>query len=184
MPVPVSRVMMLSVQRKADNRKPFFIVHEYFHLVQYGATYFRNGWFLEGMATWAEDSVSEIKKYPNDLAIPLKLRSKTYENQIFEKKYSTAKTLWFPIAISKKDKAKIPASLIKKYKYVDGTPVFHDDVIYGANVMRDIIHKMKDKEEVAAANFGGFENWRKKGQRDEQNNEIIMDCVREVYYSR
>lgn len=157
--------------------------HEYFHLIQYGATYFRNGWFLEGMARWSEDSVSKINQYPSGSNVSDKLKNKGAMNQIFQEKYTTAKTLWFPLAIKMKDKVRIPENIMKKYRYVDGTPVFHDDVIYGANVMLAVIREMKSKEEVAAENFGGMAEWRKNGQRDEQNNEIIMDCVRNVYYS-
>ena len=86
--------------------------------------------------------------------------------------------------MSKKDKAKIPADMIKNYKYVDGSPVFHDDIFYGPNVMREVLRKMKSREEIAAANFGGVEKWRKKGQRNEQNNGFIMECVRDVYNSK
>gem|GEM_PF-4451880 len=28
--------------------------HEYFHLIQYGATHFKNRWYLEGLARWSE----------------------------------------------------------------------------------------------------------------------------------
>lgn len=158
--------------------------HEYFHLIQYGATYFRNGWYLEGMANWSQDSVSAVKEYPDGKSLSSTLKSKATLEDIYQSKYSVSKSLWYPLAVSKKDKAKIPAVMIRKYKYVDGSPVFHDDIFYGPNVMREVLREMKSKEEVAGANFGGVDKWRKKGQRNEQNNEIIIECVKNVYNAK
>ena len=181
---PNERSLHIRVANTVNPRTNATPEHEYFHLIQYGATYFRNGWFLEGMARWSEDSISEIKNYPSAVGISFKLKDKKYRNEIYQEKYKTARTFWFPVAISMDDKVKIPDSIMNKYRYVDGTPVFHDDIIYGPNVMLAVIREMKSKEEVAAENFGGFENWRKNGQRDEQNNEIIFECVRNVYNSK
>ena len=155
--------------------------HEYFHLIQYGATYFRNGWFLEGMARWSQDSITEMKKYPDGGNMAWKLKSQGAAKRIFKIDYEAASYLWYPLAVSMNDKATIPDRLIKKYKYVDGSPVFEDNIIYGANVMRNVLSVMKSKEGIAADKFGGREKWIKDGQKDNQNNEIMLDCVREVY---
>ena len=181
---PNEAALRLKMANTLNPRKSATPEHEYFHLIQYGATYFRNGWYLEGMARWSEDSVSAIEEYPDGKSVSSTLKDKAAEEKIYGEKYSVAKSLWYPLAVNKKDKVKIPNTLVAKYKYVDGSPVFHDDIFYGPNVMREILREMKSKEEVAAANFGGFNQWRKKGQRDEQNNEIIMDCVKDVYNSK
>lgn len=181
---PNERALHLRIVNTINPHKNVTPTHEYFHLVQYGATYFTNKWFLEGMARWSQDAVSEIKKYPGGTEIPVTLNSTAAQNKIYKEQYKAASMLWYPLAVNKRDKAKIPASLMNKYKYVDGSPVFHDDIFYGPNVMREVIREMKLKEEVAAANFGSVSEWRKKGARDEQNNEIIMDCVRNVYNSK
>ena len=181
---PNERSLHIKVSNAFDPHKNTTPAHEYFHLIQYGTTYFRNSWFLEGMARWSQDSVEKIKEYPNGMDLPIKLNSQTAEKQIFEGKYKVANELWYPLAVNMKDKATIPATLTNKYKYADGAPVFHDNIIYGPNVMRQVLQVMKSKEEVAATKFGGgMKNWRRNGQRNEQNNSIIMDCVREVYYS-
>ncbi len=181
---PNESAIRIRVANTVNPRKSSTPEHEYFHLIQYGATYFRNGWYLEGMANWSQDSVSAIKEYPDGKSLSSTLKDEAALEDIYQSKYSVSKSLWYPLAVSKKDKAKIPAAMIKKYKYVDGSPVFHDDIFYGPNVMREVLRKMKSREEFAAANFGGVEKWRKKGQRNEQNNGFIMECVRDVYNSK
>ena len=153
------------------------------HLIQYGATYFRNSWFLEGMARWSQDAVSKNKKYPDGRNVSWTLKNKLSETQIFQGKYNVAGLLWYPLAVNLKDKAKVPKSLMKKYKYVDGSDVFQDNIVYGANVMREVMKLMKSKEEYAATaeDYANVSAWRKKGQRDAKNNKIMLDCVREVY---
>lgn len=180
---PKERAIHFKVSSKVDPRKKQTPTHEYFHLIQYGATYFRNGWFLEGMARWSQDAVAKTK-YPDGKNISATLKSKAAQEEIFKVKYDAAGKLWYPLAVNMRDKATIPDRLIKKYKYVDGSPVFQDNIIYGANVMREIILTMKTKEAGAAAQFGGIKKWRKEGQRDEQNNPFIMESVREVYNSK
>ena len=181
---PNERAIHIRVANDIEPHKHVTPEHEYFHLIQYGATYFRNGWFLEGMARWSQDAISKTEKYPDGKDIPFKLKSKAAEDKIFQGKYNAAEKFWYPLAVNMKDKAKIPDRLMKKYKYVDGSPVFKDNIIYGANVMRDIIFVMKSKEDMAAAEFGGVKEWRKNGQRNDQNSKYILESVKEVYNAK
>lgn len=182
---PNERALHIRIANTLDPHKNSTPTHEYFHLIQYGATYFRNKWFLEGMARWSQDSVQKIDKYPDGGNLPQTLNSAAAENKIFQGSYDTANSLWYPLAVNMNDKAKIPARLVNKYRYVDGSPVFHDDVFYGPNVMREMLNVMKSKEEFAATSeqYANVGEWRKKGQSDKRNNKIIMDCVKEVYGS-
>ena len=180
---PAERSLHLKVANTINPHTSSTPTHEYFHLVQYAATYFRNKWFLEGMARWSQDAVSKIN-YPDGADIHFKLKSKAAEEKIFGGKYDMADFLWYPLAVNKKDKAKIPDDLAKKYKYVDGSPVFQDNIFYGANIMLKVLHLLKSKEELAADQFGDIKTWRKKGQRADTNNKIILDCVKGVYHDK
>ena len=180
---PDERALQLKIANVTNPRTNSTPTHEYFHLVQYSATYFRNAWFLEGMARWSQDAADKIN-YPSALDLNFKLKSNFAEKKIFRGKYDMAEFLWYPLAVSKKDKAKISAALIKKYKYVDGSPVFHDNIFCGAHVMLKVLNALKTKEELAAAQFGGIETWRKSGQRADSNNKIILDCVKGVCYDK
>ena len=181
---PNKTVLHIRIASTVDAHKNATPAHEYFHLIQYGATYFRNKWYLEGMARWSQDSVNAIKKYPTVKNMSRTLTDKVSVAEILNAKYSTARLLWYPLALDCKDKVKIPSRLMSKYKYVDGAAVFEDDVIYGANVMKAVLNKMQSKEAQAAVSFGGLKQWRKDGVRSEKNNDIILDCVRAVYSER
>ena len=178
---PNESALHIDIASTADPHKNSTPAHEYFHLIQYGATYFRNGWYLEGMARWSQDSVDQIKKYPSDKNFSWTLKNKASEAQIYGAKYKAANLLWYPMSVELKDKAKIPSGIMKGYKYVDGTPVFKDNVFYGPNVIKRVLMEMKTKEDEAATAFGGRKQWIKDGVRDDQNNKYIMDCVRTVY---
>ena len=180
---PNENVLLIKVvsDLKNTNSTP---AHEYFHLIQYGTSWFSNPWYLEGMARWSQDAVAEIKKYPNGKNMSWTLKDKASEAKIFEGKYNVAKLLWYPLAVALDDKQKIPDSLVKKYRYADGSPVFKDNVFYGPNVMRQIMLMLPSKEEQAAEEFGGRSQWRKKGRRNPQNNKYILECVRAVYNER
>ena len=158
--------------------------HEYFHLIQYGITRFGNSWYLEGMARWSQDSINEIKDYPKDDALQSDLKNDEFEKQLFDSKYKAANSLWYPLALALNDKEKIPKRLVKKYKYADGSPVFKDDIIWGPNVMKQVLLEMATKEEAAAEEFGGQKEWRKDGRNSASNNKYILESVRAVYNSK
>lgn len=178
---PNVRSIYCNIASTVDPHKNPTAAHEYFHLLQYGTTYFRNGWYLEGMARWAQDSIQKIKEYPSDKNFSWTLKDKASESKIYGVKYKAANLLWYPMSVELKDKTKIPSKIVKKYRYVDGSPVFEDNVFYGPNVMKKILLEMKSAEDKAAAAFGGRKQWIKDGVRDAQNNKFIMDCVRKVY---
>lgn len=180
---PNARALHFKIANTINPHTSSTPAHEYFHLIQYGATYFRNAWYLEGMARWSQDSVTKIN-YPDGADIHFKLKSKSAEEKIFNGKYEMADFLWYPLAVNMRDKVTLPAELVAKYKYVDGAPVFQDDIIFGAHVMLKVLHALKAKENLAAEKFGGVKEWRKTGQRAEVNNEIILDCVKEVYHGK
>ena len=81
---PNERAIHIRVANDIEPHKHVTPEHEYFHLIQYGATYFRNGWFLEGMARWSQDAISKTEKYPDGKDIPFKLKSKAAEDKIFQ----------------------------------------------------------------------------------------------------
>lgn len=182
---PSKRVIYFSVANNVKPHNQQTATHEYFHLLQYGATYFRNNWFKEGMARWAQDAIRQKKEYPDGANVPFMLEDESANEVVFKGSYDMAEQFWYPLAVNMDDKVTIPDRLINKYRYVDGSPVFKDNIIYGPNVMRAVLIKMKSKEEVAAAEeFGSLTEWRRRGQRDKRNNKFIMECVREVYYGK
>ena len=180
---PNERALHLSIANTVNPHVNSTPTHEYFHLIQFGTTYFKNDWYLEGMARWSQDAIDKIN-YPDGADIHFKLKSKSAAEKIFSGKYDVADFLWYPLAVSKRDKIKLPPEFTSKYKYVDGSPVFQDDIFSGPNVMLKVLRVMKSKEELAAKNFADIKEWHKKGHGSDKNNEIILDCVKEVYHDK
>ena len=66
---PDDRALVLVVASQNDPIKGITPAHEMFHLIQYGATFFKNRWYLEGQARWAEHAlaakgIGELKYSP------------------------------------------------------------------------------------------------------------------------
>ena len=176
---PKERALQIQVANTINPHKNSTPAHEYFHLIQHGVTRCRGTWYSEGMAKWSQDSVTEIKKYPDGKNIPTLLKSKTFEQEVFKVSYDASNLLWYPLAVNMNDKAKIPSSLMKKYKYVDGAPVFQDNIIYGANVMREVLKSFKAREALLTKEFGSWDEWI-KNRNDERSYKIMFDGVKEI----
>ena len=181
---PNEKALRIKLANIVEPRTQSTPTHEYFHLIQNGATYFHNDWFFEGMARWSQDAVAKIENYPKDKNFSSTLKEQAFEDKVFSLSYKAAQKLWYPLALSLKDKAKIPSDIVKKYRYTDGSSVFEDNVFYGPNVMKAIIATMKANEDKAAEPFGGRKQWLKNGRSSDKNNEVIWDCVKEVYGAR
>jgi len=143
--------------------------HEYFHLIQYGQSRFMNGWYLEGMARWAEDAINKNRVAPDAAIDTEKALSTTYD---------AADNLWHPLGGACGGPLHMHPSLAAGYAYVDGTPVFKDTKVNGPQAMRNVLTCLHEMEAAAADSFGGVPLWRKNGQRSPQNNSFILECVR------
>lgn len=111
------RALVMSIGKHVDARKNITPAHELFHLIQYSTTYFKNSWYLEGMARWSEhalggDGVGDVKyairgPWPHTADNPA---------QLFTMSYDAEHVLWNPIAVRSDrrgliPKAKVPDSL-------------------------------------------------------------------------
>lgn len=56
---PDDRAIVMALGRHVVAAKNLSPAHELFHLIQYGATYFKNGWFLEGQTRWSEHALGQ-----------------------------------------------------------------------------------------------------------------------------
>lgn len=165
--------LKLQISTDTDPRRNPSPAHEYFHLVQYGQSNFKNSWYLEGMARWSEDLVKRV---------PVVKKQSLPGEALWDAKYRASDMLWQPLAGMCGKKTALPQAVLAKYRYSDGSPVFHDAWISGPQVMRDVLFCLHRKEKEAAASFD-LEEWRKKEQRNPANNPLIFACVQEVQSS-
>lgn len=165
--------LKIHVANTVDPRNNATPEHEYFHLIQYGNSYFMNGWYLEGTARWSQDAISRVTS-----------RRKPDEVGLFDSSYDAAKKYWDPMAASA-GSVLIPKKLMRKYRYVDKSPVFKDNLINGPEAIRNLLHCLHEIEPEAVRLFGGnVQNWRKNGQRSKTNNELIFQCARKCQKKR
>ncbi len=67
---PNDRALVMALGRHIVAARNLSPAHELFHLIQYGATYFKNRWFLEGQTRWSErargpEGLGDVRSSPN-----------------------------------------------------------------------------------------------------------------------
>ena len=185
---PADRTLPIRVSHTLNAAKGGTPAHETFHLVQYGATYFKNPWYLEGMARWAEHALGREGlgpvKYSPEGPWPQKPQQLA---QLAKMKYDAEHVLWNPIA-RRTDRSGVLSrqSLGKKLtslRYSDGTPVLKDREIYGAEIMREIVIEL-GKQDDDAFREQEYDRWSEANQGSEKNNPYIYRAVMDVLRRR
>ncbi|MEK6262004.1 MAG: hypothetical protein AABP62_25680 [Planctomycetota bacterium] len=183
-----TKAITLTVGNHVVPAKNITPAHETFHLIQYGATYFKNKWLLEGMTRWSEhglakDGLGEVKYDPKG---PWPQGSNDRQS-LFKMSYDAEFMLWNPIA--KKDDrrgtlpiGKIPKEL-KNLKYSNGSPVLQDLEFVGAELMREIQLELGQIDDVAFKELG-YESWTEANQGSEKNGPYIYQAVMDVLRRR
>lgn len=180
------RAIVMAIGKHVDATKNITPAHEMFHLIQYSTTYFKNRWYLEGQARWAEhalhtDGVGDIKyslrgpwpQKPNDLP------------QLFKMTYDAEFVLWNPIALRTDKKGILPRGRISNslanLTYSDGTAVLRDHALHGAEVMRDVLIELGKQDDIAFEELA-YKEWSEDNQRSPKNDryiyQAIMDALR------
>lgn len=180
------RALVMSIGKHVDARKNVTPSHELFHLIQYSTTYFKNPWYLEGMARWSEhalggDGVGEVKYSPR-ATWP---QQPKHLSELFKMSYDAEFVLWNPLAMRADrrgiiPRASVPESL-RNLRYSDGSPVLVDYSLNAAPLMRDILHALGNIDDVAFEELG-YKEWSEDNQRSAKNSpyiyQAIMDTVR------
>ncbi|MCG6156745.1 hypothetical protein [Rubinisphaera margarita] len=179
------RAIVMAINCKLDPIKNITPAHETFHLVQYGTTYFKNSWYLEGMARWAEhalaeEGLGEVKYSPRG-PWPQKLQNLQHLSTM---RYDAEHVLWNPIA-RRTDRGlvltdKLLGQKLSRLRYSDGTPVLRDRSLLGAEIMRDIVIELGKLDDVAFEELN-YESWSEKNQRADENNPYIYKAVMDVF---
>ena len=133
--IPAIKDMPCSLPMSISNSIPDFpgsywttVAHELFHLYQYGYSQFKNKWYLESMANWAERALRVDINTQTKKLDPLPQNAAQLQEQIFGHEYNS---MWRRLFyIDQKDVLKLPAQLTSK-KYINGEAVFKDQVWYG-----------------------------------------------------
>lgn len=156
--------------------------HEFFHLIQYSTTYFKNRWFLEGTARWSERALGEgdlgLAKIMPVWPLPSDQRS-----ELFGMAYEASEHLWNPLAKRLDVDGEIPNGLalqrLKNMKYVDGSPVLKDLRLRGWKFVRDVLQELAKMDDIAFSDLG-YDRWSEDNQRSPKNDEPMLRAVEAV----
>ena len=156
--------------------------HEFFHLIQYSTTYFKNRWFLEGTARWSERALGEgdlgLAKIMPVWPLPSDQRS-----ALFGMAYEASEHLWNPLAKRLDVDGEIPNGLalqrLKNMKYVDGSPVLKDLRLRGWKFVRDVLQELAKMDDIAFSHLG-YDRWSEDNQRSPKNDEPMLRAVEAV----
>lgn len=182
------RAIVLSINCKLNPIKNITPAHETFHLVQYGTTYFKNPWFLEGMARWSEHALAREGlgkvNYPSSGPWPQRLQ---YVQFLSKLSYDAEYVLWNPIArqagLNDLLSNRLLGEKLSSLRYSDGTPVLRDRTLQGAELMRDIVIELGKLDDVAFEDLK-YDSWSEKNQRAEANSPYIYKAVMDVLRRR
>ncbi len=185
---PGSKAIVAAVGNHFSPIKNASSSHEVFHLIQYGATYFKVRWFLEGQARWSEfglgkGGIGDVKynprgpwpHNPNDLKI------------VFDRTYDADFVLWYPLAKADDKRGLIPAAKVSKelkaLKYSNGELVLRDLELVGADVMSEILNALGEADDIAFQKLG-YDSWSEDNQRSAKNSPFVYQAIMDVMRRR
>lgn len=180
------RALVISVATSVDARRNATPAHEFFHLIQYGITYFSNRWFLEGMARWSESGLAigalGKKMLSTDTGWP---QNRETRDRLFAMSYDASQLLWNPLAEAVDPEGKLSTTWklpdeLTTLAYSDGSLVLRDELFSGAALMRDILIELGKVDDQAKKELG-YEEWTLENQRNAKNNEYLYDSVMNVF---
>ncbi|CAK8716658.1 Peptidase MA-like domain-containing protein [Candidatus Electrothrix laxa] len=157
---------------------------ELFHLIQYGETFFKNSWFTEGTARWAEYGLS--KEDPDESSVPdlaVWPLSNEQTTALFAMDKQAAKTFWTPLAAKMNNNGVIPFTpalyKIMPLVYTNDKPVFGSMRFPGWMFIRDVLIELGRMDNIAFRELG-YGEWTEENQSSSKNNKYIMEAVNTV----
>jgi hypothetical protein len=151
--------------------------HEYFHLIQSGATYFKNRWFTEGMARWSERGLGLGGLGPTKPLAAWPLTADSRE-ALFGMAYDAAEAFWNPLVAGAGEEEVIPDTAVtqelRALRYTDGKPVLADLKLTGWRWMRRVLNALAEADDRAFAELG-YTSWTEGNQRSPQNSRFILE---------
>lgn len=183
-----TKTITFDVATTVNPRTNLTPAHELFHLIQNGATYFKNRWYTEGMARWAEhalepDGVGNLKYNPNG-QWP---QPQSALRQLFELTYDAEFYLWNPLAQKDDPQGLISeravSSRVKKMTYSNGEKVLKDFRLNGADFMRAVLAELGKMDDIAYQELG-YSDWLENNQKSDQNNPYIYQAIMNVAQRR
>ena len=156
--------------------------HEFFHLIQYSTTYFKNNWFAEGMARWSEAGlgIGNLGPVREHVAWPL---PNDQASALFKMSYEASEHFWNPLAAKSDSKGLIPDSptlkRLQSMRYTNGTAVLKDLRFTGWAFIRTVVIELGKIDDLAFRELA-YTKWSEENQFSPKNNAYILRVVEGV----
>ena len=181
---------IISFQRKIDGKRPIKSLaidlsnsintgnitpaHELFHLYQNGYTLFKNRWYTEGTARWAEHAIKS-----GTGAVGTLPATQSQLQKLFRSSYDAA-GFWNSLAFSAdtREPLRIPNKTLQtRYVLID-KKVIKGSNLYGVRFIRVFLENL-DKLDDEASVERGLDKlyWKEKVQKSRSNNVYIWRAV-------
>lgn len=173
---PCTLLIGLSHELKTGSLTP---AHELFHLYQYGYTVFKNSWYLEGVARWAENLLGK-RNYPTG-AIP---RTFEEEEALFAQSYD-AVSFWMAllntVSPSTLDVRRYSDELLSR-SYVNGGQVIQDEATtHGASAIIDLLESFGNLDiQISQVTGREVKSWSNAERSDAANNVSMFNAIRDL----
>lgn len=173
---PCVLLIGLSHELKTGNLTP---AHELFHLYQYGYTVFKNSWYLEGMARWAENLLGK-RNYPIG-AIPSTFEE---EEALFAQSYG-AVSFWMAllntVSPSTLDERSYSDELLSR-SYINGEQVIHNEATtHGATAIIGILEYFDNLDsQLSLVESRESKSWSNADRSDAANNVSMFNAIRHL----
>ncbi|MGP9684277.1 MULTISPECIES: hypothetical protein [unclassified Halomonas] len=170
---PCVLLIGLSNELQTGNLTP---AHELFHLYQYGYTVFKNSWYLEGMARWAEGLLGE-REYQMD-HIP---DTQEEEAELFAKSYNAA-PFWMTfigiISPSTPGERNYSENLMAR-RYLDGSQVIHSQAsTHGATAIINALASFDRLDRQISSNTRRRpKSWSNTDRSDSTNDALLLNAL-------
>lgn len=157
------------------------VTHEIFHLYQYGYSQFKGGWYLEGMANWAE-RVLRLGTQGGNSTLPMLLPSTQAEltTNVYDVAYNNLWHRSVVLADTTTGQLNLPSELLNR-TYTDGTKVFKDEKLKGHAFIKKALENAKIKsDQLSVQNGWDPSNWAEADQVNTNNRPYMLKAVQDA----
>ncbi len=190
-PAPLKKKGELSlrvfVSKGFDFRLSSTVPHEYFHLIQNGMSRIRNKWYFEGLARWAENSLTQKQYYvdPNWDYQKI-LNSKNGLIYLQSLSYKNGGLFWVPLSRKFGEGDNITLAKddpLRTLRYSDNSPVLRDTHFTGGTFMRLFLKELHKADRRIEKDFN-LSAWNAEQSTLRRNNIYIIEALKtstEIY---
>ncbi len=166
--------------------KHWFVVgHEMFHLFQYGLTQFKRSWINEPTAKWAEYALRRGSLYQHrtkEYSLPVSLHE--LQVDVIDAPTSVMANLFWSrlieLAGNRSAVQPLPRNLLEE-TYIDGEPIFKDDLWQGMAFIGDIYQALQHEENILSSmNNWNRTSWTERNQISSEHDSRLLMAIQKV----